>query len=163
MTRDVATSATATASPYGATLVADFTLCRERIAAMGGEVVYASCYDGNPIPKARPRFNPRTGRVHSSAGQRSAEHSLGWRLRDDWRAEPFTGPLVLALLFRRATAHRCDLDNLVKLVADAGQNILWANDDQLRQTWAGVDVDRRWPRTVIAIGVLAADGGDGEI
>lgn len=115
------------------------------------------CHPGDPVPKGRPRIF--RGHGVTPKRTRDAEKSLrefaAWRMRGEG-LDPFAGPLRVRLSFSRATARRCDLDNLAKLVLDALNGIAFVDDSQIVELVATKDVDRTHPRTVVEVEEVAA-------
>ena len=107
---------------------------------------------GNPVPKGRPRV---TERGTFTPGRTANYEAL---VRDyvalTWKGEPLKVALALTLRFYRETAHRCDLDNLVKACADAMQGIIFADDAQIWALQAEKAIDRDNPRVEILVEVL---------
>lgn len=105
--------------------------------------------DGKPQAKGRPRFTG-TGRAYTPERTRTAEEIMQGEMRQACPA-PLEGPLELGISFRfrrpqnwsRAKREaiddglevwhtgRPDLDNLIKLVKDAGNGVLWRDDAQI--------------------------------
>ncbi len=103
---------------------------------------------GRPVAKGRPRLG-RHG-VYTPKTTTAAEESLQWALRKACPL-PLEGPLELSVAFcfhypkswrkvaRDAVEEgaepwymgRPDLDNLLKLLTDAGNGILWKDDAQV--------------------------------
>lgn len=84
---------------------------------------------GDPIPKARPR---RGKNGHTFTPQRTIDAERA--LAEEFRAvcyRPTGLPCSVTLRFRCATRRRCDIDNLAKLVLDAGNGIVWKDDVQI--------------------------------
>ncbi len=86
---------------------------------------------GEPRPKARPtcvkgRSNPITPKATREETDRVAQF-----LRYLGPANPFLGDLAVILRFHRSNRIRVDVDNLAKLVLDAANGILWADDSQV--------------------------------
>lgn len=111
-----------------------------------------------PTAKGRPRFSRRSGRAFTPPATEAAERTIRGELAHattlgrtapahDW---PATGALVLELRFTMAVpaswskkktaaalegrlphTSRPDVDNLAKLVMDAANGVLWADDAQL--------------------------------
>ncbi|MDQ3834307.1 MAG: RusA family crossover junction endodeoxyribonuclease [Actinomycetota bacterium] len=88
-----------------------------------------------PVAKQRPRV----GRGHAYTPQqtKNAEESLGWLLRAKG-AQLYARevPLSVRMVFRcgKGTGWRVarpDVDNLVKLVGDSANGILWSDDAQI--------------------------------
>lgn len=87
----------------------------------------------NPLPQSRarskegqrPYTTPKTRRWEKTVGQyaRLAMAEAG--------LEPLEGELGVGLIFHRATAHRADIDNLVKSIFDGCNRILWRDDAQV--------------------------------
>tara|TARA_Y100000310_G_scaffold184500_1_gene184621 strand:+ start:274 stop:747 length:474 start_codon:yes stop_codon:yes gene_type:complete len=103
---------------------------------------------GRPVGKGRPRFGK--GKVYTPEPTRNAENTLQFYFRQAcW--VPLEGPLSLTVAFcfkyprswskaRREAVEggeepwymgKPDLDNLLKLVKDAGNGILWRDDAQV--------------------------------
>jgi len=144
---------------YGRTAAA--TAPRERLAWRGGTLPLAwqtrvdpadvICYadiDGEPVPKGRPRmtrarFNEvtgelRQGNVYTPARTRQAEENLGWVLKAArLRPEPVDHPCAMLVWFR-TTYSTADLDNMLKMVSDSANGILWVDDKQLTEVHAHV-------------------------
>lgn len=101
-------------------------------------------HQGNPRPLARSR-STRAGRHYDPPSNREAkrEIALACRLKMiDFRQPIYKGPIVVSLEFtfrrppsapKNRVAHtvRPDLDNLIKLVSDALNGILWFDDKQI--------------------------------
>lgn len=93
---------------------------------------------GEPKAKERPRLSKARidedtgtliqGNVFTPTSTRQAEENLGWVFKQARRLNyPVAAPVGVFLFFR-TTSSRIDTDNAGKLVLDAGQNILWEND-----------------------------------
>ena len=91
---------------------------------------------GDPVPKARARtVAGEDGRARSYTPSRTAaaEAAIGWRLRELYPGiEPDPdSEFVVVAHFARATHAAADLDNLLKLVCDACNGLVWADDRQI--------------------------------
>lgn len=84
---------------------------------------------GDPVAWERPRRS-RNGHWFTPKRTMEAEKDLGWRFREVV-PRPTTLPVSVTLVFRLRTMRRCDIDNLTKLVLDAGNKIVWADDQQV--------------------------------
>lgn len=104
---------------------------------------------GVPYSKSRPRFGGR-GRAFSKPEDVTAEHRTAIYMRATVR-QPFTGNVALACLFYRPTLGRVDVDNLVKHVCDAGNGVIYVDDQQCTGVSAVVELDRDNPRTILAV------------
>jgi len=112
-----------------------------------------------PTPKGRPRFTSR-GRSYTPAATVKAEHEMANALLQKTREKggewPKTGPLAVSVVFampvpeswskkkqQQARSNelwhtsRPDADNLLKLVLDAANGVLWVDDAQLVMVGAG--------------------------
>lgn len=95
---------------------------------------------GQPLPKARPRVNTRTGRAYTPSKTRAWERTVAWHARLALGAqEPLEGDVALALRFRRQTRRRADTDNLVKAVLDGLNGIAYRDDKQIVRVEASVE------------------------
>ena len=107
---------------------------------------------GNPIPKGRPRVTERG----TFTPTRTSEYEALVRgyVALAWHGDPLTVALALTLRFYRATAHKCDLDNLVKSISDAIQGVVFEDDAQVWVLHAAKGIDRDNPRVEILVEVL---------
>jgi len=109
-----------------------------------------------PIPKGRPRMNPRTGRAYTPPRTKMAEDDARWWLRVGMNrigaAVPFAGPLAVDLTFIPADNRRVDLDNLVKLIWDAANGVVWVDDCQVIDLHARKRLpDKTHPHTLFTV------------
>jgi Holliday junction resolvase RusA-like endonuclease len=114
------------------------------------DLVLRMTIPGDPIPKGRPRF--AHGHAYTPRRTRQAERAIAILARthlsigERW---PVDGPLAITLSFhcRRAS----DLDNLIKLVADTLQGVVYKNDRQIVVLNAARHDASKDPRTEIAV------------
>lgn len=89
---------------------------------------------GDPIPKGRPREDSRNRRTYTPARTQNAQDAMAWALlAGRLVSEPVAGPaeIKMVLRLRCATRRRTDGDNLIKLVMDAGNGIIYDDDSQI--------------------------------
>lgn len=96
---------------------------------------------GEPVPKARPRVVD--GHTYTPSRTKQAEERLQWAFRQALPPGfvPTTEPVVLVVEFYRESKRRVDGDNLQKLVQDAMNGIVVADDSQIKM-WGGKVFDR---------------------
>lgn len=119
----------------------------------GPLATYSFTVPGDPIPKGRPRVVH--GHTYTDARTVAAEK----RVRAAFLAggfKPIRTPVRVELRFYRATARRCDWDNLAKLVCDALNGAAWDDDDQIVSAEVHKGIDRENPRTEV---IIEAIGG----
>lgn len=105
-------------------------------------------FHGELRGKQRPKFDHKNKRAYTPAETRAAESDLKYGMRQLWTGPPLKGPVAIrAVVFvappaswskkRRAEVLRSpaegkpDLDNVLKLIADAGNGVLWVDDKQI--------------------------------
>lgn len=89
---------------------------------------------GEPVPKGRPRLG-RGDQTYTPKRTKAAEDRIGWGWRQQvgpGRPDGESGFGVSALFCCRTWGPR-DIDNLVKLILDALQGVVWANDKQVTE------------------------------
>jgi Holliday junction resolvase RusA-like endonuclease len=108
---------------------------------------------GEPVPLKRPRFC--RGRVYDS--QTVEKNSLRWRMKVAHKGDPLKGPIEVrcefifepaasasktkkAAMNGKAHTQKPDTDNLIKLLLDSGNKVLWGDDSQVaslsgKKTW----------------------------
>src|SRR6266851_1365794 len=111
---------------------------------------------GEPGTKGRPRFN---GHVYTPQETKDAEEYFAWIVRCSY---PQLIPnrshaLGVCVAFFTKTRHRKDLDNLVKLIFDACNGVIWADDMQIIQLSSTVIRGDSMPRTELLVYTI----GDG--
>jgi crossover junction endodeoxyribonuclease RusA len=87
--------------------------------------------EGAPVPKERPRFNTKTGRVYTPRKTKTAEDHIAWEFKRHYGAKLLTQDVHVCLSFHLEKGQRADLDNLVKTVLDALNGVAWKDDAQV--------------------------------
>lgn len=86
---------------------------------------------GQPKPKGRPRKG-KNGHMYTPRATIEAEQVVGWKAKCAMKGLPVIGAHVSVRL-RFVGAHGLsDTDNLVKLVLDACNGVIWKDDRQVR-------------------------------
>lgn len=87
---------------------------------------------GEPVPKGRPRV--ANGHAYTPERTRTATEAAQWAMKRAMKGKrPLTDDVALTLDFQGGKAMlRADIDNLAKLVMDAGNGILWEDDRQVK-------------------------------
>lgn len=89
-----------------------------------------------PIPKGRPRIS-RGGHAFTPAKTRQFENELKSLFKKQYSGSPLEEPLCVSVCFyitrpksvkRLHPAVKADIDNYLKAVLDAGNEILWSDD-----------------------------------
>jgi len=118
---------------------------------------------GAPVPKARPRrarhgkwYTPRSTEQHEDAVRAAARSA--WSAK---RLEPWTGQLALSVVFWLPTRRRVDLDNLTKLVTDALNGEVYADDSQIWSLEARKAFSKVEPRTTVWLYDIGGRDGEG--
>lgn len=107
---------------------------------------------GDPVPLARPRLGK--GRVYTPARSNQYQDLVALLVRTV--APAGRNPMTLFGVradFYRATAHRCDLDNMIKSILDGVTRAarLWADDSQVREIKARLYLKCVQPRAEVEI------------
>lgn len=128
----------------------------ELLTAIDGDAEWTIEFTHSAAPKskARPRVVTQKGRsfTYTPPGSKSAEDQLAWMWRAACRGEPRDGCLALACIFYRPNRQRIDVDNMTKLVMDAGTKArVWYDDSQITTIVARIEIDPELPRTEIAL------------
>jgi Holliday junction resolvase RusA-like endonuclease len=146
--------------PPQQTALEDIALATGRLEEIGGVIdarLVVIVHDGRPVPKARGRaqLNPRTGKqyVFTPKTTRLAERDLAWCFRAVIGTRvPFDDTVALVAAFFVASRVHGDLDNLSKLVMDAGNRArVWRDDKLVIAKFTSIELDAEYPRTVVAV------------
>ena len=97
-----------------------------------------------PVAKGRARFDSRTKRTYTPTKTRKAEQDIRYFLDMQWKGKaPLTGALCLIVTFfflrpksvsaKKRPHHivKPDASNLLKVVEDSGNGLLWCDDSQI--------------------------------
>jgi crossover junction endodeoxyribonuclease RusA len=120
---------------------------------------------GDPIAKGRPRAG-KNGVIYTPRRTKDAEKVIKDMAATGMDGDaPLEGPLGIEVHFYCATKRRTDGDNLLKLVTDALNKVVYADDSQIVEYHAtvqrGVGVDRA--RTAISVYVMDELGDGGHV
>lgn len=89
---------------------------------------------GNPIPWGRPGINHKTGNVFTPAKTLQGEKDWALIMRATRRyTQVVDAPFGVMAWFRIGDSRSGDADNFLKLVLDAGNNLVWRDDKDLRE------------------------------
>ncbi len=93
---------------------------------------------GDPVSKARPRVN-NNGHAFTPERTRSAERAITTLVQSELKgAAPYEGPVGVAFEFFCATKRRTDGDNLMKLVLDAINGVVFLDDSQVLEYYCRI-------------------------
>lgn len=117
-------------------------------------LVVSLTIDGEPVPKARPRFGAGR-RVYTPTKTKKAEAAIGRQIKSVLRdTEPDgASDFGVEIVFHCALAGT-DLDNLTKLALDACNKLVWRDDRQVTRLAASLIRKSKEPRTVLKIYAL---------
>lgn len=120
--------------------------------AMDMRIVCNFTVPGEPVPKARPRFNFRTGRVYTPDRTVAAEQRIAEHLKVAFpHLQPATGRIKFKAVFYMKGAGRGDWDNYGKLISDALNGKAWVDDKQVDQAEVLLIRDSGNPRIDIIV------------
>lgn len=103
---------------------------------------------GNPLPKQRPRSSK--GRFYSPSSKEEKRVADHIRAQMD-RKKPCGSEVAVTVRFYRGDKRRVDLDNMLKLVLDSANGIIWEDDYLIVQIQARKSYDKEHPRTELEV------------
>lgn len=115
---------------------------------------------GDPPTKARPRFGSN-GSVYTPKRAVAAEEEFGWAVRaaaPGIEPDP-DGQYQIWARFYQGTFHRRDLDNMIKLVSDASNGLIWVDDAQVMGIDAALERGAADPRSHVVFTKIAESNG----
>ena len=123
------------------------------------EVVAKFKIDGEPIAKARPRFSRRAGFAvaFTVPKTQAAEHAIGHLAKLAMRQTlPIAdASLGVSVLFCTQTQRKKDIDNMLKLVLDGCNKIVYADDKQVEEVYSRILRGHATPHTCVTVYCLS--------
>lgn len=117
------------------------------------QIVIRCVHGGEPVPKQRPRFSPRNSRVYTPGSTRDHETALAVIARV--QLGPCEADSVWAFgiraIFYVQTFQRKDVDNMLKVVLDGMNKIVFADDSQVKELMGWSVIDHEHPRTEFVV------------
>lgn len=124
-----------------------------------------------PVAKGRPRFSRKSWTTYTPSKTRDATETMGILMNEQWRAEPIDEPIAVGFRFYMPCPKKWsqktikemvglphtetpDLDNLIKLVMDAGNGILWTDDKLIWAYDKSFKVYSEQPRVEIYVNAI---------
>lgn len=109
---------------------------------------------GSPVSKGRPRFG--SGRTYTPQSTIDAEQAIQWAIKQKYPGLLMNeeSSYAVYLYFYTKTARRVDLDNLVKLVLDAMNKMVFKDDSQVTEITARLIRKDKNPRTEITAAAI---------
>ena len=116
---------------------------------------------GDPVPASRPRVL-KTGHTYYHKRYGNYRDALSWYLAGSLRPVPdaaFIDPDIPAdrrrygirAIFYRKSRQRCDVDNLLKTIFDAGTGIVWPDDSSIDEVFAKIIRPSSEPRVELLV------------
>lgn len=129
------------------------------VRVSAGAVLIETTIPGEPRTKKRPRVL-RSGRTYTPKETQEAEEAIRWHLRSIGARPDSDHFLRVEIEFRNSTNHRRDIDNLLKLVLDAGNGFAWGDDWQIVELEVRVERGRASPGTDLRVIALRPIKGE---
>lgn len=109
-----------------------FMLRREHMTV---DIVARFTIDGEPQVKSRPRFARQNGKVrtYTPASVKQAQQVIAWKFRESvsgWKVDSESSFGLVAVFFSD-TQQRKDVDNMIKLICDGLNGVVWDDDVQV--------------------------------
>jgi Holliday junction resolvase RusA-like endonuclease len=130
------------------------------------DILVATTIDGDPLSKERPRTTlTKNGkrRTYTPPTTQRAEAAIGWALRAALPKPVIAraGAFAARLGFFTKTRKPRDLDNMIKLVMDACNKLVWNDDKQVLRLGAFVVRGSDRPRTTLELSLIQEPTDDG--
>lgn len=113
--------------------------------------------DGEPRPMSRPRVTRHS--TYTPATARHAKSAVQMYLRAKITV-PTRQEVAVEVDFYLGNRRKCDIDNLWKLVSDAGNGVVWNDDTQIVEVLMRKRVDRANPRTEMRVWKISEESED---
>lgn len=132
--------------------------------------LFGAMVRGDPIPSSRPRVT-KSGVTYYPKRYGNYRDSLSFCLNSLFKPLPescFIDPDIpperrrygIRAIFYRKTKQRCDVDNLLKTIFDAGTGIIWKDDSLVDEVFGKIIRSSSDPRVEIIVYETTAAVGD---
>jgi crossover junction endodeoxyribonuclease RusA len=132
----------------------------DRVTSMPESPCFCLEVPGEPVSKARHRFGWK-GIVYTPTKTRQGEQKLKLLFKVKYRTWKPSSSLLFGvrLVFECETYRRRDIDNMIKLVLDAGNDLIWADDTQVLEVAARIVRKSSQPRTLFSAYAVGSKPG----
>ncbi len=151
---DMPVTPTAPVLPSSAQLLAAYTSepLRYLNEIPQAPIVVRAVHLGEPVVKKRPRVL-RNGHVYTPKSTRNQEAAIGALARATLGLVPADAQSIFGVraVFYLRTRRPKDCDNLLKVVLDGLNQVVYADDSQVRELMGWCVLDRQRPRTELLV------------
>lgn len=106
---------------------------------------------GRPVPKGRPRFDPRSGRAYTPKETAAWERTIKRTATLVSGGKRIDGEVSVDVLIVHPDRRHGDVDNYVKAVLDACQGVLFGDDKCVCAITARRKYDNEHPRVEVCV------------
>lgn len=76
---------------------------------------------------------------------------MAWEIASQWRNEPLTGPVSLAITYYFGDQRKRDIDSYLKVLLDCMNERVYLDDSQVTELHVYKCIDIKEPRTLIEV------------
>lgn len=113
--------------------------------------IFYFVHKGDPKAKGRARMT-KSGHVYTPIETKNAQAEMSFYFKNTLRGFKFDTPVAISCVFFRPNFQRIDVDNMMKLVMDAGTKAnAWVDDCYVASQSSYVEFDQENPRTLVVL------------
>ena len=103
-----------------------------------------------PVP-VNQKYGVFNGRMLLQKKYRDAKEAIAWEMRSQTAQKPRSDDLCLNLIIYLGTKRKTDIDAFLKIILDAGEGVLYENDNQITELHVFKEYDKENPRIELSI------------
>ena len=103
-----------------------------------------------PIP-INQKYGVINGRMLLQKKYRDTKEAIAWEMASQWHEDPSSEELCLNVIIYLGTKRKTDIDAYLKILFDAGEGIIYENDNQITELHVFKEYDKKNPRVEITV------------
>jgi Holliday junction resolvase RusA-like endonuclease len=103
-----------------------------------------------PVP-VNAKYGVVRGRMLLQKKYRDTKEAIAWEMKAGWPHEPRSEELCLNMVIYLGSRHKTDIDAYLKIILDAGEGVLWENDNLITELHVFKETDLKNPRVELSV------------
>lgn len=103
-----------------------------------------------PIP-VNQKYGVFRGRMLLQKKYRDTKEAIAWEMKSQTKEPPLSEDVCLNVLIYLGSRRKVDIDAFLKILLDAGEGVLWENDNLINELHVFKEIDIDNPRVELSV------------